>query len=80
MKRRIFPKKAKLITQLGFTKIIKLPKYQPVIYIPLLKKISVSSIETGLIDINANFEVRFAFDCVRKGFAEYLADDVVKIS
>lgn len=66
-----FPKKAKLITDGGFYKIINIEARRPKICFPLMKNITLVSPETNVFDMSINFIVEFIFTRVYKGYAEY---------
>ena len=78
MKEKI-PKKAKLITDGGFYKIIPNQQFSPTIHIPLLKKIRVASPETGDINMAMTLDITFMFEKNYKGYAQYRQMGVVSI-
>jgi len=74
-----FPKRAKLITDGGFSKIININKFVSVIHIPMVKNITVSSPETNIIDIEVNFDIEFHFERATKTLAFYRQANIVNI-
>lgn len=64
-------KKAKLITDGGFYKIIPLEDFKLKIDYPLFKKVTFASPETNIFDMNVEFFVEFSFRRIHKGYAEY---------
>ena len=74
-----FPKRAKLITDGGFSKIINIPSFVPTITVPLIKRIQLASPETDVTDLSIHFDVSFEFDRALKNIAIYKQIDVVSI-
>jgi hypothetical protein len=79
MRKTRFPKRAKLITDGGFYQIINIKGFIPQISIPLLKRISLASPETGVIDLSVDFTVSFGFERATKKLAIYRQNGVVNI-
>ena len=77
IKQKPFPKKAKLITDGGFYRIIKVGDFRPRIDIPLLKKIRLATPETLDIDLELSIVIEFVFSRVFGGYAEYRQMNVV---
>ena len=71
------PKKAKLITDGGFYKIVDLPKWVLRINIPLVKRMVIVSPETSDFNFNLNFEVEFQFEKHDKKYAYYKQINVI---
>lgn len=76
-KKNKFPKKAKLITDGGFYKIIKIKDFVHTINVPLLKRVTLATPETNVLDLAINFSVTFHFSKVYRGYAEYRQADIV---
>lgn len=76
MKNKKFPKKAKLITDGGFYKIIKLDKPVLKIRVPLHQRFQITSPELNY-SCPMNFESVFDFVGVKGGYAEYRQVDVI---
>jgi len=74
-----FPKKAKLITDGGFYRIIKIDGFVPKYTYPLLKKISLCTPETNVTDMMISFTCEFSFSRVFGGYAEYRQYNVTSI-
>lgn len=70
-KTKEFPKRAKLITDGGFYKIIDIKEFKPVLVFPLHKKVTVVSPETNVLDSFFHFTVEFKFMGVKGGMAIY---------
>lgn len=66
-----FPKKAKLITDGGFYKIIDIDGFKPVLTFPLTKRVTIASPETNIFDSFFAFDVEFKFMGVKGGMAIY---------
>jgi hypothetical protein len=76
--KKMFPKKAKLITDGGFYRIIKIDGFSAKITVPMMRKISLNTPETDWSDI-WKFNLIFVFNKVRKGYAEYIQIDCIKV-
>lgn len=66
-----FPKKAKLITDGGFYRIIDIDIFSNVINYPLIKRMNLSTPETGSVDLTLSFHVEFRLEKVLKRMAIY---------
>ena len=79
MKKTKFPKRAKLITDGGFTRIIDIKEFTSIIKIPLLKQISISTPETNFVEMDITFECSFSFERATKTMAFYRQIGVVNL-
>lgn len=80
MKEKKFPNKAKIITDGGFYKIVKTDgQYVNKLCFPLLKRITLATPETNVMDINIAFSCEFIFQRVYKGYAEYKQYNVTSV-
>jgi len=75
-KRKKFPKKAKLITDGGFYKIVKLDKPVLKIHFPLFQRFQITAPEINYSAL-MSFEAIFSFERVYRGYAEYRQVDVI---
>lgn len=73
-----FPKKAKLISDGGLYKIVNITGFKTEIHYPRMCKIRITTTE---IDWNEtmSFTLKFRFDRVYKGYAEYRQYDCIKL-
>lgn len=76
---KAFHKKAKLITDGGFYRIIKIDMFVPKYTYPLLKRITLSTPETNIVDLNVSFTCEFSFSRIYRGYAEYKQYNVTSI-
>jgi hypothetical protein len=74
-----FPKKAKLITDGGFYQIINIEEFTPTIRVPLVKRVSLATPETGVLDIDAVFSCEFTFERATKRYAIYQQTNVTNV-
>lgn len=72
-----FPKKAKLITNAGFYRIVDLPSRVSSIHFPVLKRFTIQ-IADNLFDESMHFEMVFRFDKIKGGYAEYRQSDFIR--
>lgn len=72
-----FPKKAKLITDGGFYRIIKLDRPVLRIAIPLMTKIQITQPEINT-QVSLSFQAEFSFERVCGGYAEFRQVDVIQ--
>lgn len=79
MKKIKQPKKAKLITDGGFYKIIPHKEFVLKYHVPLMKRIRFASPETGDINMDLTLDIEFGFERIYKGYAEYRQIGVVSI-
>jgi hypothetical protein len=77
MAKKKFPKKAKLVTDGGFYKFIKLDKPVIRIHLPLFQRIHISTPEINL-DIPMTFEAEFSLEKVYKNYALYKQVNVIQ--
>lgn len=80
MKKLKFPKRAKLITNNGFYRFIKIDGYQEKIKIPLMKRIDFFSPEIDEVDITLLIDVDFVLEKVTETMAIYREYGYVKIN
>ena len=74
------PKKAKLITDNGFSKIIKHPDGKSlVINYPIIKRIRYTSIELSDVDLSLTANIEFSLAKVYKKYAIYQQTGVINI-
>lgn len=73
-----FPKKAKLIADGGFFKIIPIKEFLPKINMMTLRRIGLNFPEISYED-TWKFELQFHFERVYKGYAEYRQYDAVRV-
>ena len=71
------PKKAKLITDGGFYKIVDLPNWVLRINIPIAYKMMLVSPETSEFNFSLNFQVEFQFEKHDKKYAYYKQINVI---
>lgn len=56
-----YPKKAKLITDGGYYKIIPLPAFMPKINMPMRKKVQIGTPETNVLDCTFTMDIQFYY-------------------
>ena len=78
-RKKVFPKKAKLISDGGFYKIVPIKDFAAVIHVTVMRKITIS---TSLIfhDESMKFNLKFYLDRIKGGYAEYRQIDCIKLS
>lgn len=74
-----FPKKAKLITDGGFYRIMKIDGFVAKYTFPLMKRITLCTPETNALDMTVNFTCEFSFSRIYRGYAEYKQYNVTSI-
>ena len=79
MNKKTFPKRVKLITDGGFSMMINIKEFTPVIHYPIMKRITLSTPETGALDMTANFNIEFMFEKAYKNYAIYKQYNVCSI-
>ena len=77
-KEKKFPKKAKLISVGGLYRIVPIKGFSAIISLPVLRKIRVNLPDIDWSD-TWSFELKFSFDRVYRGYAEYQQIDTIKI-
>ena len=79
MRKLKFPKRAKLITDGGFSKIINIDEFTSTIHIPMIKNFTISSPETNIVDLSINFDIEFQFERATKTLAFYEQSNIINI-
>ena len=78
MKKKKFPKKAKLISSGGFYIIIPLKQFVAKLDIPIIRKIKINQPELDHIE-SLYFSLEFIFERVYRGYAEYRQVNEIKL-
>jgi len=78
-KKQKFPKRAKLITDGGFAKIVGIDEFVMQIHYPLIKRITLATPETGEVDLQMSFDCEFQFERATKTLAYYRQVNVTSV-
>ena len=78
MKKKKFPKKAKLISDGGLYRVIEIKQFSQVINFPIMRQLLISTPEIFLEE-EIKFLLKFRFVRVHRGYAEYGQFDFIKL-
>lgn len=74
-----FPKKAKLISEGGFYRIVPIDSFNTFIHVPILRRVTIASVEIDYSE-ELHFDLEFGFQRVFGGYAEYRQINCVRIN
>ena len=77
-KKKLFPKKAKLISEGGLYRIISIERFIPIIQLPIIRTLMIS-IPEFYYEEPMKFLLKFQFDKVVGNYAEYRQFDFIKL-